>query len=500
MQHDPVLFAETFFSVGKGWLYEGQRVPDFGRSFLQRLSSESLKTLDLVPRGHLKTTLTRIWVLWQICYRKADNLLILAGSDGNKQAYREAIQTALTNHLKFSMLHWFLPYFFAGKSPIEKDNEDFLRLPNGCRVFYRSVMSKNRGLNVEGRPDVVVFDDIYGDDARDSASVRDRITDTMVSSVEFLGEMGCRFRAVGTTIHTEDFWSKIVSGDIGGWDYRVLEAHDDEYTHILWPERYPDKTAFLRLQEEVYIPLNRMHLYNAEMRNQPGTKAAQPFAGMVFPRYTTTDWRALHRVMYIDNAGGGGGDDFVIALTGNTHRYQGDSGQRDDVYVLDIFAENEITLRERYEQIERRIKRWEPHHVGIGMTSESRDFTYGLREYLKERGIYIGIHEYSEATPKNARIIAHLEYSYSIGRVQHRAGAPWLNKLENQLRRFDSTKKHQDDDILDALAKCLHKTRPAEKRDALPPRPRDAVLGQLYDTMHGTGPGKAEPIPGADLF
>lgn len=502
-ERDIVLFAEFFFSVGKGWIYTGHPLTEYQRDLLRRMASDLQKTLDLIPRGHMKTTLVRIFVLWCLCYHKVDNILVLAGSDDNKQGYRDAIQIALTNHLKFARFHWFFPYWFGG-DPILKDNQDFLHANNGVRVFYRSILAKNRGLNVEGRPDLVILDDIYPDEARTSEAVRDRITDTMLSAVEFLGEAGARYRGVGTPLHVEDFWWKIAKGDIGGWDVRRLEAHDDSFENILWPDRYPDKQAFIRLQEEVYIPAGRMHLYQAELRCNPTSATNTPFAAVEILRYSGVDPHSLYRVMIIDNAGGDGGDNFTIVELGAGVKYRVERSPevwetRFDKYILDMFATNRISQPEKFRAVASRVERRRPHALFCGYTSESRDFMAGLQRYLASIGVHITVEEYKEVTNKNDRIVGWCEYEYTAGMIKHplRPTLPdmptaWVIPYEVELRNFDKTRTKQKDDRIDCVAKGLHMIRAANPQEVSDPRPTDVVGAALFDAMTGTGT-TAEP-------
>lgn len=500
MEQDIVLFAEFLFSVGKGWIYTGHPLTEYQKQLLRRMASNADKTLDLIPRGHMKTTLVRIFVLWVLCYKKADNVLVLAGSDDNKQGYRDAIQIALTNHLKFARFHWFIPYFF-GDAPIIKDNQDFLHLANGARVFYRSILSKNRGLNVEGRPDLVIMDDIYPDEARTSDAVRDRITDTMLSAVEFLGEAGARYRGVGTPLHVEDFWWKIAKGDVGGWDVRRLEAHDDNFENILWPDRYPDRQAFIRLQEEVYIPLGRMHLYQAELRCNPTSATNTPFATVEFLRYRQIDPMAMFRVLIIDNAGGRGGDNFCVAELGAGPRYEVETAPgikevRFDKYILDIFATNIITQMGKFQAVGTRIARRRPHAVYCGATAESRDFIAGLGNYLRSVGHGMTIEEYPETTDKNDRIVGWLEYEYTVGTMRHPERTKenaWIVEYESELRNFDKTRKNQKDDRLDTVSKGVHKIRAAKPAEMVPQPPKDPIMRMLWRDLNGIGNPSKEP-------
>jgi hypothetical protein len=501
MDHDIVLFAEYLFSVGKGWIYKGKPLPEFQKETLRRMASDIPKSLDLIPRGHMKTTLVRIFLLWVICYRKADNILVLAGSDGNKQGYRDALQIAFTNHFKFSRFHWFLPYWFAGEPPILKDNEDFLHLSNGVRCFYRSIMSKNRGLNVEGRPDLVVMDDIYPDEARTSDAVREKITDIMLSAIEFLGEMGAKHRGVGTPLHPDDFWWKIAKGDIGGWNCRILEAHDDNFDNILWPDRYPDKQAFILLQEEAYIPAGRMHLYNAELRCNPTSAANMPFAQVAFLRYRNINPLELYRVLAIDNSAGQGGDNFCIYELGAGIRYTAETDPgvtetRYNKYLLDCFATNQITLQGKYQAVEMRFERRRPHRVVCGSTSESKDFIQGLGNYMRSRGhTNFNVEEYKEVTAKNERIVSWLAYDYAAGTILHPEPktSPWVTEYESELRSFDKTRKNQKDDRLDTGAKASHMCRPATPQEVREPPPQDPIHRRLYEDLHGIGRAKEAP-------
>jgi hypothetical protein len=437
----------------------------------------------------MKTTWKRIHYIKKACYKQKQRITIFAAIDSNKKGWAQSLRTAFTDQWQFPEFHWLLPYFFDGKDPIVKANEDELVLSNGVRFEFRSLGGEARGLNTLGRPDQIELDDVLKSEAASSDTVREKITDTLFSVVNWIGSADAHLFASATIMHKTDFWSLVADGVIGGWAVQRLKAHNGigDYSNILWPERWTAEA--IDKEYKSYLNTGRVHLYAREMLNDPASASTHPFANVEFRYYkpTAVPMDRLYRVISIDHASGTGGDDFAICETG-----EDDKG---NIYVLDLYLNNTITMPQKLSQVEAFIRRRKPHRLVIGRTSESMSFIEVLKNYLKGKLIFLNIDEPSEVASKNERMRSQLEPRYLSGTIHHPQieGAQWVTKMETALRSLDVTTDRNYDDPIDVLSRCVEYSRQAEPFIITQQPPETPRERRVWDAMMGVQQKKKDP-------
>ncbi len=486
--NDTEKFGTGLFSKGEGWLYPNISIPEFQKTGLRLLESGNKKVAWIWPRGHMKTTWKRIHYLRKACYGQKKRITIFAGIDDNKKGWAQSLRTALIDSYQFPEFHWLIPYFFNGNDPLDKKfggkaNEDELVLTNGVRFDFRSLGGESRGLNTLGRPDQIELDDVLKTEAAHSDVVRDRITDTLFSVVNWIGAMDAHTFASATIMHKMDYWSMVADGVISGWAVQRLRAHNaiEDYSSILWPERWTE--AALRKEYSNYVSTGRTHLYAREMLNDPASASTHPFANVEFKYWKPPiPIERLYRVISIDHSAGTGGDDFAICETG-----EDDKG---NIYILDMYLNNQINLAQKLEKVLGFLYKYNklmPQKLVCGRTSESMTFIDVLRDYLRLKLISIAIQEPNEVAEKNERMRSRLEPRYLDGSIYHpEAMLPWKTKFESALRSLDVTTHNNYDDPLDVLARCVEYSRPAQPYVVHETRPTDPRHARIWDAMHRT--------------
>jgi hypothetical protein len=358
-------------------------------------------------------------------------------------------------------------------------------------------MGENRGLSSAGRPDLVIMDDVIPSDAAYSETVRDHVTDTWFSVIRFIGRADCRFIGVGTVLHKDDLWSKISDERIGGWKHVRLRAYDpdapeDEVEEtVLWKDRWSYE-KLMQVYNEEYVADNKEYLWCREMLNDPATSQTNPFIDMVFKHYDVNpaDTRliyggemistnSLYRVMTIDHSQGTGNDDFVIMETGQDHR--------DIIFMLRVFKSDKANMAERIRMTKKWLLQRKPHKLVIERTTESMSFIDVLESELRSTGLEIRI---EKPTPqkfgkKNDRITDRLIPAYAGGRIVHMRGSDVSDFIEDQLRRFDKTRKNNRDDAIDALAWCATFSRRPRPDEIMFEIPNDSLY-RIRERIHST--------------
>jgi hypothetical protein len=494
-QNDTAEFGKAFFSKGEGWIYPELPIPEFQRQGIRLLESGNRKVAWIWPRGHMKTTWKRVHYIRKALYAQKRRFAIFGAIDDNKKGWAQSLRQVFLDPYAFPELHYLFPYFFAGKDPLDKRyggkaNEDEMVLTNGIRFDFRTLGGEARGLNTMGRPDQIELDDVMKSEAAYSDTVRDRITDTILSVVNWLGSADAHLFASATIMHKLDYWSMVADGKIPGWAVQKLKAHEGigDYSNILWPERWTQER--LEKEYEGYVKTGRVHLYSREMLNDPASGSTHPFANVEFKtyRYAELNINRIYRVVSIDHASGTGGDDFAICETG-----EDETGR---MFLLDMFLENTITMPEKLSKVETFLRRRRPHKLVCGRTSESMTFNEVLVDYLKNRKINITLQEPTEVAPKNERMRSHLEPRYVAGTIYHpEVDHEWKIKLESALRSLDVTTNNNYDDPIDVLARCEEYSTPAQKLPTPDPRPEEPRARRVWDIMTKAAKKKTPSYP-----
>lgn len=479
MKYDPAFFAETCFSKGEGWIYEDCGLAPFHRDIYTLLEEKNEKTLVLVPRGHMKTTLVpKIYVLHQMLFGFCKYAVLLVSTEKNRRGLRWAHLSAISNPVQFEELHYLLPYLFGGTEPILKKNDIELVLNNGSRAEYISMTSEFRGLSSEGRPDLIVMDDIIPQTASFSDKDRERVTNTYYEVIRWLGRAKARHIGTGTILHKDDLWGQIGDNRIGGWSFMRLRAYDPDTHEVLWEDRW-SYDDLMKIYQEEYIKAGRGAAWYREMLNDPQDRQTNPFIDMEFetydPKELGDEWKKYYALVSIDHSQGVARDDFVVMATA--------TDDEDNTYVLDYYADDLTSLEERLNRSVAFVKKYKPQGIIIERTSESLSFIDALSARMREKSLWCPIQDPtpSKFGSKNQRITNWLSPKYIEQKILHPKNNAGL-RLENQLRTFDITRKNNRDDIIDALSWAIifgHKSKP-EKKSLRP----SGWKGKIWDRIH----------------
>ncbi len=483
MREDPVFFAEELFSKGEGWIFPETGLDFFHKDMYSMLEAKNEKTLILCPRAHMKTTcVPKIYLLHQVLFGFTEYAVMIVSVEKNRRGLKFAHHSALTNNVKFPELHYLLPYFFLDKPVVSKKNDIETVLGNGSRIEYISMTSEFRGLSSDGRPDLIMMDDILPQTAQSSDKDRERVSNIFFEVIRFLGRKGARYVGTGTILHKDDLWGQIADGRIGGWEHMRLRAYDPDTKEVLWKDRWTYE-KLMHIYEEEYLRAGRGAAWFREMLNDPQDRQSNPFIEMEFVHYQNHDEleiNKLYNVIAIDHSQGVSGDEFVIMEVG--------TDSEDTTYVLDYFASDVTSLDERLNRVAGFIRRRKPQQLIIERTAESLSFIDALIGHLRERGIWCPM---QTPTPqkfgaKNQRITNWLAPKYYENKIVH----PNNDKgryLENQLRMFDISRRNNRDDVADALAWALIFSRKAGKevKSLRPSGWHGRIWDRVYNRKNG---------------
>lgn len=216
-----------------------------------------------IPRGHGKTTLLKIFILWCILFTKKKFPLIIAATESKA----ENIIADVMDTLKEPNI---IKLFGDYRLGLEKDTQSLKKFAFRGRVIILAGIGAGtslRGLNLKNeRPDIMIFDDIQDQEVAESKSMSEAMERWMLgTAMKAKSPFGCLYLFVGNMYPTP--WSLIKKlKDNPSWIKFLTGAILADGT-ALWPELHPIE----QLKAEFQNDLNMGHpeIFFAEVLNNP---------------------------------------------------------------------------------------------------------------------------------------------------------------------------------------------------------------------------------------
>jgi hypothetical protein len=474
---------DAFFVQGEGWLHAP--LTRYQRDVVTRLETGGPWVAEILPRFHLKTTITaRAWPILRAAIGLEPYTLILSASEKNQQGNFSAAKQAFESP-KFEALQWVAGVVHGRE--LAKTREDVVTLGSGAVIEYRSILSELRGLNrpeAGGRPSLIILDDIMNTDGYKSAAERESILDRLLSMVFPMGRQGSRVIWNGTITHRDDALAMVADGRIAGFTVTPPEdrrAYDEKTGAVLFPERYTME-GLLQLKDEKFDRVGRGHLWRLEMLNDPATEETHPLADAkcgTYERRTVLPYDC-HRVIAVDHAhGGGDGDKFVLV--------EAMMAQDGNVYVPRLRTSRTWTVEKRLDELCAFVRFRQPNVLVIEDTSESRTFIDVAQRRLMRDGLHVNLQRPGarERGAKNSHIQGWLQPLFQNGALYVPEEDPAIGReIEAEAHDFDVTKKNNSDDVLDALATAVrYLRRPETRQNARTWRTGDPIQDEILGTI-----------------
>ncbi len=457
--------------VVEGWLHH--QLSGYQVDMITRMHTGGLRVCEVVPRGHLKTTLARAYAAVCIALGIERYTVVIAVSDGNNEGNIEAVKDVFESE-DFAPLQRLAHYSYG--TDMMRASGNVLTFGSGRRraiAEFRTLMGEMRGMNkvkAGGRPSLVIGDDIVHSDSYDSRAIRKRALRRFISMVEPLGKKGARILVNGTALHENDIIGMIRSGKFSG--YRVTppaqqSAYNPKTGAVLFPERWT--LAELLAERKRYEDAGLGHLFRCEFMNDTKEPVRFPLQGMPLPRVditTITPW-LYTRVIVVDHAHGAKRDYFVILEMAMDHN--------GNVYLLQMRRSNQWNVAQRRAELVSAIRLRTPHKLIMEDTSESRTFIDTFEsEVIEAEKLPVTMHRVypSDRGSKTQHI---------VGRLQPRLIAKTIHAVPEIAEAFDTEAANYDydsdenvDDIMDTAATGIKELTPAE-----PPRREQTEIERL---------------------
>lgn len=213
------------------------------------------------PRSHAKSTsITHACILCEALQGVAGYFVIVSDTEEQAKEFLGDIKSELRDNER-------LIADFDIK-PLIKDTETDVICKTGDGIIFRILAKgaeqKIRGRKWQGkRPDRIIVDDLENDEMVESKDRRRKVMRWFQRALLPAGSDNCRIRVLGTILHEDALLVRLISNPL--WNVKVYEAHNDDFSKILWEDRFP-KGRLMSIRSQ-FMHEGDIDGYNREYRN-----------------------------------------------------------------------------------------------------------------------------------------------------------------------------------------------------------------------------------------
>lgn len=255
-------FAQFFFPL----LLEDEP-PEFHLHLFEDFANPK-NSADAAPRGHAKTTIMSIEILYRIVHTKSHYILPISDTYSQARDQVDNIRQELESN---TMLRW----VYGDLSTDWHWTSGAFTTSNEVRVVARGSNMKVRGLKYkQWRPDFVPIDDLENDEAVMKPERREKLLNWVKRAVmPAMASRNAKIAIVGTVLHDDSLLNNILKGNkgFGGWIKRKFSAlikNEDGTERSLWPARFTvDHLTRMRDDPEYDMYLGPL-AFAQEMQNE----------------------------------------------------------------------------------------------------------------------------------------------------------------------------------------------------------------------------------------
>lgn len=231
-------------------------------SWVQDGKTEKFPKIALgIPRGHGKTTLIKLFVLYCILFTKRQFILVFSDT----QAKAEGIISDVIDMLEEGNIQRLFGYWKLG---IEKDTQQVKKFGfRGRPIILAAIGSGGsvRGLNLKNaRPDVMIFDDVQSKECSESDVQSAALERWMVgTAMKAKSPKGCLYIFAGNMFPGPNSLLKKLKGN-ANWIKFISGAILADGS-ALWPELHPLETLVQELDND--IAMGHPEIFFSEVLN-----------------------------------------------------------------------------------------------------------------------------------------------------------------------------------------------------------------------------------------
>jgi len=434
--------VESFAGVYLSHRYDSpQPTPDFHRECWALYCSTHPNCAVAAPRNHAKSTaLTHDYSLAVALFREDPYLIIVGASEDMAIEHLGDIASELRDNELLRADFKIKDFIVDQKTDIIVECVDGYQF----RFIARGAEQKIRGRKWRGRrPGRIIFDDIEDDEQVESRDRRDKFRRWFFRACKQALRDGGKIRGHGTILHEDSLLNHLMHNQ--AWRSRTYKAHDsfDEFTNILWPEKFPEER--LREIRQEFINEGDSAGYSQEYLNDPFDFDSAYLRKDDFIPMSEDDYD-IHKIF-------GVGVDFAVSKQDSANRTSFTVGGKDVRNLVHVVAEyvgrwDSLEIVERFFEIQ---ERWRPEVFWVEDGVIWKALRPMLVAEMRKRDVFLSIQAIMPVKDKSVRGRT-LQKRMRAGGCRFDSKASWYPAYESELLRFTGLSEALLDDQFDSTA------------------------------------------------
>jgi len=448
---------------------DATETPEFHRELWELLCSPNKYVAAAAPRGHAKTTAgTFAYGLAKMLFRESRYVIIVSDTEGQAQQFLGNIRQEIQSNQSLDDLFG-LKKNDKGEVQFLKDtNTDIIvEFEDGYtfRVIAKGAEQKLRGLNWNGtRPDLILGDDMENDESVMNKERREKLKRWFRAALlPSLSPKGL-VRIVGTVLHMDSLLEnlmpplhdkhtitqglkQITGRGQGSWRAVRWKAHNEDFSLLLWPDRFPNP-HFPDLYQE-HFNSGMTDVYSQEYLNYPIDEKNTYFKRTEFQPMTPKDKeKRLNYYITADLAiSQKERADYTVFLVAGV-----DENKR--VYVVNVIRER-LDGKEIVDSILYLQRLYEPVAFGIEKMQVSQAIGPFLHEEMIKQQIFPQIVELATGGQDKIMRGRSMQAMMKLKACFFDKEADWYSTFEDELMTFPRAKHDDQFDCFSYVGKML---------------------------------------------
>jgi predicted phage terminase large subunit-like protein len=443
--------------------FDGQAAtPKFHNECWELCCSENRFIAIAAPRGHAKSTaITLGYGLSTLMFRERKYMLIVSDTEEQASMFLGMMKQELQDNEELIELFG-LWKNDKGEVEFVKDSSTdiIVRFNDGhlFRVMAKGAEQKVRGRLWNGtRPDIIICDDMENDELVMNKERRDKMRNWFKGALlPSLSDEGV-IRMVGTILHSDSLLENLMpnpsdkltqSTDLKQWTTRKAKwkavkyrAHNQDFTHLLWPEKKDPN--FFREEYIESVRTGTTDTYSREYLNYPIDEAISFFKRADFVPRTEDDKKTrMNHYIAVDLAISQEekADYSVFVVAG--------VDENKILHIIDVVRDR-LDGREIVDTLIQLQRTYNPLMVGIEDMQVSKSIGPFLNEAMINNNVWLTINKLKHGHKDKVTRARSIQARMRAHGVKFDKEADWYFPFEQELLTFPRGK---NDDQVDAFS------------------------------------------------
>lgn len=446
---------------------EATKSPKFHEEAWELCCSKNPRVAVAAPRGHAKTSgITLGYGISTLLFRERKFMVLVSDTEAQASLFLGTFKQQLQDNQELIDL-FDLERTKDGKTLFIKDTETdvIVQFKDGTmfRIIAKGAEQKLRGLLWNGsRPDIILGDDMENDELVLNKERREKMKRWFYGALlPCLSPSGV-IRLVGTVLHMDSLLERLMpeSQLLGNrrnalrqnalktwtdyptpWKSVRYKAHDVDFEHILWPERYDAK--YFQDKYVDYLVQGIPDAYSQEYLNTPLDESTSYFKRTDFiPRTVEDKKKLLHYYITVDLAiTEHEKADYSVFLIGGMDENR-------QLHIVDVIRER-IDARDIVDTLIALENKYKPEAIGIEDTQVSKSIGPFLYEEMIAQNTFINLVKLKHGGKDKIARARSIQARMRARGVKFDTDADWFPAFQEELMQFPRAKH---DDMVDAFA------------------------------------------------